>query len=250
MQLALSADFVRSVCTPHFEEVHCSVQQMPAGPSVSREMLRAKCEPFFDKMIVALQQAIQQSQTDVGDSFHSTCYPHAFSLERDDMSTDADDSAAFASIFSVPSEGDDSIDSMSDTVSSSIAKENSDAANEVEKSTMVCRHWKSKGWCRLGTQCKFLHPEHKRGICTNDRCTRDSKVSVSTTASSGAECMMPLAPSAVRRKRAGQKTSTKGQTAQLRNDETDSRPQFSCLPTTYFPSISPAPVTWFEAGAR
>lgn len=33
----------------------------------------------------------------------------------------------------------------------------------VEKSVMVCRHWKSKGWCRMEENCKFLHPEHKRG---------------------------------------------------------------------------------------
>ena len=32
-----------------------------------------------------------------------------------------------------------------------------------EKSPMVCRHWKSKGWCKLEGKCKFLHPEHKRG---------------------------------------------------------------------------------------
>jgi len=33
----------------------------------------------------------------------------------------------------------------------------------LEKSVMVCRHWKSKGWCKLGDACKFLHLEHKRG---------------------------------------------------------------------------------------
>lgn len=32
-----------------------------------------------------------------------------------------------------------------------------------EKSVMVCRHWKSKGWCRMEDKCKFLHPDHKRG---------------------------------------------------------------------------------------
>lgn len=32
-----------------------------------------------------------------------------------------------------------------------------------EKSVMVCRHWKSKGFCRLEDKCKFLHLEHKRG---------------------------------------------------------------------------------------
>jgi len=29
---------------------------------------------------------------------------------------------------------------------------------------MVCCHWKNKGWCRYQDQCKFAHPEHKRGI--------------------------------------------------------------------------------------
>lgn len=38
-----------------------------------------------------------------------------------------------------------------------------DALGLGEKSQMVCRHWKTKGWCRMEGQCKFLHPEHKRG---------------------------------------------------------------------------------------
>mmetsp|Transcript_174863 Transcript_174863/g.560681 ORF Transcript_174863/g.560681 Transcript_174863/m.560681 type:complete len:503 (-) Transcript_174863:170-1678(-) len=37
------------------------------------------------------------------------------------------------------------------------------ASEGMEKSVMVCRHWKSKGWCKLGDDCKFLHPDHKRG---------------------------------------------------------------------------------------
>jgi len=32
------------------------------------------------------------------------------------------------------------------------------------KSHMVCRHWKTKGWCKYQASCKFLHPEHKRGV--------------------------------------------------------------------------------------
>merc|ERR1712050_63895 len=35
---------------------------------------------------------------------------------------------------------------------------------ELEKIQMVCRHWKSKGWCRYESQCKFSHPENKRGV--------------------------------------------------------------------------------------
>jgi hypothetical protein len=36
-------------------------------------------------------------------------------------------------------------------------------ATGAEKSVMVCRHWKSKGFCKLEDKCKFLHPDHKRG---------------------------------------------------------------------------------------
>lgn len=28
----------------------------------------------------------------------------------------------------------------------------------------VCCHWKNKGWCKYQQSCKFLHPEHKRGV--------------------------------------------------------------------------------------
>mmetsp|Transcript_56242 Transcript_56242/g.164334 ORF Transcript_56242/g.164334 Transcript_56242/m.164334 type:complete len:451 (-) Transcript_56242:254-1606(-) len=38
-----------------------------------------------------------------------------------------------------------------------------DSTPDAERSVMVCRHWKSKGWCRMEDKCKFLHPEHKRG---------------------------------------------------------------------------------------
>jgi len=37
------------------------------------------------------------------------------------------------------------------------------APRAVERSAMVCCHWKNKGFCKYGNSCKFLHPEHKRG---------------------------------------------------------------------------------------
>lgn len=37
-------------------------------------------------------------------------------------------------------------------------------AGPAHKCAVVCRHWKSKGWCRMGEECKFAHPEHKRGV--------------------------------------------------------------------------------------
>merc|ERR1712014_396011 len=36
-------------------------------------------------------------------------------------------------------------------------------AVDPDKSVMVCRHWKSKGFCRLEAKCKFQHPDEKRG---------------------------------------------------------------------------------------
>lgn len=38
-----------------------------------------------------------------------------------------------------------------------------DSTEGADKSAMVCRHWKTKGWCKLVDKCKFLHPENKRG---------------------------------------------------------------------------------------
>ena len=35
------------------------------------------------------------------------------------------------------------------------------------KSSMVCCHWKNKGWCRYQENCRFAHPEHKRGVGLN-----------------------------------------------------------------------------------
>lgn len=35
--------------------------------------------------------------------------------------------------------------------------------------TAVCCHWKQKGWCAYKDTCKFLHPEHKRGVGAGSR---------------------------------------------------------------------------------
>mmetsp|Transcript_51534 Transcript_51534/g.122565 ORF Transcript_51534/g.122565 Transcript_51534/m.122565 type:complete len:474 (-) Transcript_51534:125-1546(-) len=37
-------------------------------------------------------------------------------------------------------------------------------ADEVLEESSVCRHWKTKGWCRLEANCKFLHPLQSRGM--------------------------------------------------------------------------------------
>merc|ERR1719215_2124832 len=71
--------------------------------------------------------------------------------------------------------------------------------SELDKSIMVCRHWKSKGWCRMEDKCKFLHPDHKRGSGTrkgasardtsprpDDEDNVDAEVDAGTTAKTGA----------------------------------------------------------------
>jgi len=38
-----------------------------------------------------------------------------------------------------------------------------EAATIPQKKLQICRHWQSKGFCRLGDGCKFLHPENVCG---------------------------------------------------------------------------------------
>merc|ERR1719367_2178037 len=47
--------------------------------------------------------------------------------------------------------------------STSVNKSPKWSVEEGTPPSMVCRHWRSKGWCRYQTTCKFLHPEHKQG---------------------------------------------------------------------------------------
>jgi hypothetical protein len=64
---------------------------------------------------------------------------------------------------------------------------------------MVCHHWKSKGWCRMEAECKFMHPDHKRGVGSKPRRGRrgrcgDSSAngSSSTSSPSQVECTPQL----------------------------------------------------------
>merc|ERR1711865_341469 len=76
-------------------------------------------------------------------------------MQCDDQSTDADEQSAFACLLS-PHHSSLEGDSVDDIEAKS-------ATSNSDKGIMVCRHWKSKGWCRMESNCKFLHPEEKRG---------------------------------------------------------------------------------------
>jgi hypothetical protein len=179
-------------------------QEVPVEPVISRELLRTVCEPFFEQMLTALQQALQQkhqadkeaqimqtmNQTTKSAAFQSLFCPSTYQGSRlepmlDEESTEADElGGAFASLLSGPSSEGESIDAveakspMTDA-STPVApgctsNDDEEQTSEPEKSTMVCRHWKSKGWCRLEHNCKFLHPEHKRGVAAPKGCSGGS----------------------------------------------------------------------------
>jgi len=158
----LSPELMRRVCAPYFEQM-CSTVSMAQLPATSmgyvspssqkcRAELRAVCEPFFEQMVTALHRSISQPCSDHG--FQPVFYPMMAYSPMDDQSTDADDSCAFTSLFS----------GASSESPRSLRSEVSETPGDVVKSSMICRHWKSKGFCRLESKCKFLHPEHKCGI--------------------------------------------------------------------------------------
>jgi len=66
----------------------------------------------------------------------------------------------------------------------------------IQKNPQVCCHWKNKGWCRYQASCKFMHPEHKRGVgALPDTSSRNRRRQVSKQAAAGPA---PLAGQAVR----------------------------------------------------
>lgn len=165
---------------------------MPAmQPVISREFLRSVCEPYFEQMLTAVQVALEEQQkfgvsggiqetvahTIKESSFQSllgSSYTCGTLLEpmQDDASTEAEEHTAFASLLSPSSEGTGSAvveESPPQSLETSplcqipFLHEDSEPS-ESEKNVMVCRHWRSKGWCRMEANCKFLHPENKRGV--------------------------------------------------------------------------------------
>jgi hypothetical protein len=67
---------------------------------------------------------------------------------------------------------------------------------------MVCRHWENKGWCKYQDQCKFAHPEHRRGACAGSSNSVGNKAQVpyaagpmlSATPGYGISCMTFVPP--------------------------------------------------------
>jgi len=226
------------------------LKKLPMGPAMPRELIRKACEPFFEEMLTALQEGLQtqlhpgNKLADIAeamiyhanssyqmqkaeDSFRSrfNCPSGQHKQVLDDDSTEAEDLGAFASLLSA-SEGEsvDGNDAPSPNTEIS-AGQDFELASEADKSTMVCRHWKTKGWCRLESNCKFLHPEHKRGIAApkfaGAKGTSGGISQTDISTSFGAVPGHEGDATAVtrRRKRGGKNRSNKNQSVQLGNME-------------------------------
>lgn len=203
----LNGGILKDASSPHFEQMCRSlgsatfIHQLAAQGGVSRELLRKMCEPYFEQMLISLQDTLQDQQREMAACPQSLFRPGQqvtpSSLHGcEEESTEAEgDAFAFASILSSTSSDADVLDAVERKSVTSEA-----TGDSLDKSPMVCRHWKSKGWCRLGGDCKFLHPEHKRGI------------------SAPTEIEIPTASQTRRRKRGGKNRSTKAHPGQLGDD--------------------------------
>lgn len=223
----VSRDLLRDVCEPFFEKMLTALEQAlaspqkqqlhngwPGDPPIMQAMTQAKV--LFDQMITALPQAlaltpkeqpntcakaVPVTQHEIQRLQPKTAAHHV--IQRTKLSTKA---AAFQpgfftshcndSMFDLEStEAADSIDGDSKPSSASdvttpdttlVAPDNISherAKQNLDKNSMVCRHWRSKGWCRLHESggCMFAHPEHKRGVAApiapQMLCTDDDKTS-------------------------------------------------------------------------
>jgi len=188
-------------CAPSNEGYYVQ-PEVPMGQLVSKEVLRSVCEPYFDQMLIAVQQALQtqaqpaqqgHAQSWQQMPYSSTCQQEqGFSTEEPSTEEGSDivSEGAFSTIFSQSAQsGRVADEEKSVPIEYNSQTKASDESEDVEahcslvaevqyeelasepplgsdqvQSAMVCRHWKSKGFCRMEDNCKFLHPEHKRGV--------------------------------------------------------------------------------------
>jgi hypothetical protein len=152
-----------------------------AEASVRQQLIQTLCLPFFEEVVESLGVEVSSAGPGLAgatwqktmdgplkDGRTSLSLGQSLGLLEED-STDAESDSAFAALLS--SEGEDCEGEQRMEWASHSSQfsgdEDLESPKEDEKSQMVCRHWKTKGWCRYESQCKFLHPEHKRGICAS-----------------------------------------------------------------------------------
>jgi hypothetical protein len=167
-------------CNPVVEEMltrlasHADILEA-VDSSVRKQLIQTLCQPFFENVVETVCSEIDSSRIS---TYRLKDEKPKLNLGQrlgifEEESTDVDSDSAFATLFSSDAEecereqGRDmehASESSQWTPRFAVLEEDSVSAQDTEKSQMVCRHWKSKGWCRYQCQCKFLHPENKRGV--------------------------------------------------------------------------------------
>jgi hypothetical protein len=175
------------LCSPVWEQMFTRIATHAdilgaAEPSARHQLIQILCQPFFEQAVETLSEEISSlgavASAPSQKTANGSCKNDMSTLnlgERlgfvEEDSTDAETDSAFAILFS--SDGEDDCDveqrleqasKLSQLSGGFVACDDSVSPMEEEKSLMVCRHWKSKGWCRYESQCKFLHPSSKRGV--------------------------------------------------------------------------------------
>lgn len=154
-----------------------------AAGGLSKELLRRVCEPFFEQMLVALQEVLTNPYAMVNhEEAFSSCFMQATGCQNERLSEefndeeDGGDLGAFSSVLvgnnwqgGGPSMETFDFQARASDVNSPVGDggvkgEGEQGGEEKVAVVMVCRHWKSKGWCRMGDACKFSHPSHKCGV--------------------------------------------------------------------------------------
>jgi len=193
----VSRDLLRNVCEPFFEQMLTALQQALAVPqkqqhngcaadaTIMQTMAQAKL--VFDQMLTALPQALALMPKEQPNTCAKTVpvvaqktklsskaaafQPSLHTNHYSDPTLDLESTEAADSI-----DGDSRRPSRQASESDAVTPETISVApghtphdyakQSLEKNSMVCRHWRSKGWCRLHESggCMFAHPEHKRGV--------------------------------------------------------------------------------------
>jgi len=167
-------------CNPVLEEMltrlasHADILDA-VDSSVRKQLIQTLCQPFFEHVVETVCSEIHSSRSStyrLKDERPKLNLGQRLGIFEEE-STDADSDSAFATLFSSDAEEcegervkdmEHASESSQWTPRFTALEEDSVSAQDIEKSQMVCRHWKSKGWCRYECQCKFLHPENKRGV--------------------------------------------------------------------------------------
>jgi len=216
VQALLSKDFLRKVCAPLFEEMVDAVQQalevqvktsgVPGNPEALARSFAAANQPC-----ISLAEALRCQDESATSAGASTSTASSVSFTDTEASstppcpkpvalvlpgTETRRSSSSASCCSNEDEAIASPSAPEVTQSgtaavaaaegSCVAEQQAAQGIPVKRSTMVCHHWKSKGWCRLGTDCKFMHPEHKRGVGSG--CVSNERVSSGRDRKHGRVC--------------------------------------------------------------